>query len=58
MLAAGGGDSLLDEFERGSAASEPLDNIMAIRRTDPKSMKPGQEVGLMLNAVSNDKFFR
>ena len=49
---------LLDEFEKHSDASQPLDEILAIRAADPKAMKLGQETSLKSTAFQNPKFFR
>jgi len=32
---------MLEDFERHSEASQPLDEILAIRANDPKQMKVG-----------------
>lgn len=50
--------SLADEFERFSEASAPLDEIIAIRATDPKKMKAGQDYKEVNSAFKNDQFFR
>lgn len=58
QFAAEHGDTILDEFEKYSEASQPLDEILAIRANDPKLMKPGQSTSLVNNAFMNTKFFR
>lgn len=57
-MAAERGETLVEEFDRFSEASQPLDEIIAIRATDPRQMKPGQETQLENNAFKNNKFFR
>lgn len=52
---------LLDDFEKMSDMSQPIDAIIAIRTNDPKKMKEGQETKLNMldtKAFGNDKFFR
>ena len=49
---------MAEEYEKVSNASQPLDEIIAIRAQDPKVMKPGQETQLNNNAFSNKNFFR
>ena len=58
QMAAERGDTLLDEYERFSEVSQPLDEIIASRNADPKQMKPGQESKLTNAALMNKKFFR
>lgn len=42
-----------------SDASQPIDQIIAIRANDPKLMKEGQETQIATNdAFTNEKFFR
>ena len=43
QLMAERGDSLMDDYDKTSEVSQPLDEILAIRAADPKHMKPGQE---------------
>ena len=57
-IAADEAASLLDDYERFSDASQPLEEILAIRANDPKLMKPGAETKTTNNAFVNTKFYR
>lgn len=50
--------TLMEEYDRYSEASAPLDEILNMRAQDPKQMKAGQESGLVNSAFTNNKFFR
>ena len=46
--------TIQDEFEMYSEASAPIDNIVAVRATEPMKFKPGREAA----HLQNDSFFR
>ena len=46
--------TLMDDFEAHSEASQPLDEILAMRGLDPKQMKPGQEAMAVNSAFTNN----
>ena len=53
------GDSLYDEFEKASVASQPVDDILRIRAQDPRLMKPENQTKDGAGAAFvNPKYYR